>query len=128
LCSALVTIFWGYLIYGGSISTIWPIFGITNQLLGTVALAIGTSIILRRTKKPVYGLITALPMAFLGVTTITAGIISLLNTYIPKGLILNAVLLILALVLIVIIIVDAVRSWVKALDPAVAVYHDPPIS
>jgi hypothetical protein len=31
-------------------------------------------------------------------------------------------------VLIVIIIVDAVRSWVKALDPAVAVYHDPPIS
>jgi carbon starvation protein len=128
LCSALVTIFWGYLIYGGSISTIWPIFGITNQLLGTVALAIGTSIILRRTKKPVYGLITALPMAFLGVTTITAGIISLLNTYIPKGLILNAVLLTLALVLIVIIIVDAVRSWVKALDPAVAVYQDPPIS
>jgi carbon starvation protein len=128
LCSALVTIFWGYLIYGGSISTIWPIFGITNQLLGTVALAIGTSIILRRTKKPVYGLITALPMAFLGVTTITAGIISLLNTYIPKGLILNAVLLTLALVLIVIIIVDAVRSWVKALDPKVAVYQDPPIS
>jgi carbon starvation protein len=127
-CSLFVTVFWGYLVYGGSIATIWPIFGITNQLLGTVALAIGTSIILRRTKKLQYGLITAVPMAFLGVTTFTAGIMALMNTYIPKGLWLNTVLLILALVLILIIIADAVRSWIRTLDSNVPIYHDPPVA
>ena len=31
---------WGYFIYAGSIATIWPMFGIANQLLATVALAV----------------------------------------------------------------------------------------
>jgi carbon starvation protein len=125
-CSAFVTLFWGYLLYGGSVSTIWPIFGTTNQLLGTVALAIGTSVILRRTKNKLYGLITAIPMSFLGVTTLTAGIMALRNTYIPQGLYLNASLLILAMVLVVIIVIDAARSWIKALDPGTAIYVDNP--
>lgn len=127
ITTLIVTVFWGYLVYSGSISTIWPIFGITNQLLGTVALAIGTSVILRRTKKVLYGLITAVPMLFLGVTTVTAGIISLRTIYIPQGLYLNAALLTLALVLILIIVVDAFRSWTKALNPEVPIYHDPAV-
>ena len=38
---------WGYILYTGDISTIWPMFGVTNQTLAALALAIGTTIILR---------------------------------------------------------------------------------
>lgn len=124
-CSAFVTIFWGYLLYGGSIATIWPIFGISNQLLGTTALAIGTSVILRRTKKLKYGFITAIPMLFLGITTVAAGIMALKDTYIPQGLYLNTALLTLAIILVVVIVIDSVRSWVNALNSATPIYIDP---
>jgi carbon starvation protein len=124
-CSGLITLVWGYMLYGGSISTIWPIFGTANQLLATLALAIGTSIILRRTKKLSYGLLTAVPMTFLGVTAITAGIMTIFNTYLPKGLILNAVLIVIMIVLILVIVTDSIRNWVKFLNPKVPVYVDP---
>ena len=42
LSGALISFCWGYLVYNGDISTIWPMFGVANQLLATVALAIGT--------------------------------------------------------------------------------------
>ena len=42
--SALIVFAWGYFIYTGSVSTIWPMFGTANQLLATLALAIGTSL------------------------------------------------------------------------------------
>ena len=45
--SALVSFAWGYLLYTGDISSIWPMFGATNQTLAALALAIGTTIILR---------------------------------------------------------------------------------
>ena len=41
LTSFLVVAAWGYLVYNGDISTIWPMFGVANQLLATAALAIG---------------------------------------------------------------------------------------
>ncbi|MBC9784771.1 carbon starvation protein A [Heliobacterium chlorum] len=115
LSSIVVSLGWGYLLYGGTVSSIWPIFGTSNQLLATIALAIGTTVILRRTKNWIYSLITALPMIFLGVTTITAGILSIYNSYLPKGMILNTVLMVMMIVLILIIIVDAIRSWFKAM-------------
>jgi carbon starvation protein len=45
ITGAFVSFFWGYLLYGGNISTIWPIFGVANQLLATLALCIGTTVI-----------------------------------------------------------------------------------
>ena len=39
LATALVVFGWGYFIYTGSIDTIWPMFGIANQLLAVIALA-----------------------------------------------------------------------------------------
>lgn len=124
ICSLLITLGWGYLLYGGSINTIWPIFGVSNQLLATCALAIGTSVILRRSKKPLYGMITAIPMAFMAVTTVTAGIESMFTTYLPKGMILQTVLLFFMIVLIAIIVIDSVRSWFRAIDPSVPIYKD----
>ena len=44
LISSFIIVFtWGYFIYTGTVTTIWPMFGTANQLLAAIALAIGTS-------------------------------------------------------------------------------------
>ncbi|MBI5641974.1 MAG: carbon starvation protein A [Deltaproteobacteria bacterium] len=73
LTSALVVISWGYLINSGSVSTIWPMFGVANQLLAALALCVGTTIILKQKPgKARYALVTLVPMAFMFVMTIVA--------------------------------------------------------
>ncbi|HUI91926.1 MAG TPA: carbon starvation CstA family protein [Chitinivibrionales bacterium] len=69
--SLLVVGAWGYLIYNGSISTIWPMFGVSNQLLAAIALGVGTTVIIKYGKAK-YSWITIVPMAFMFVTTLTA--------------------------------------------------------
>jgi carbon starvation protein len=73
---------WGYFIRTGSISTIWPMFGIANQLLASVALAVGTTIIVNMGKAR-YAWITAAPLAFVSVTTLTAGVLSVRDNFWP---------------------------------------------
>ncbi|HXZ11841.1 MAG TPA: carbon starvation protein A [Candidatus Sulfotelmatobacter sp.] len=73
---------WGYLIYTGTISTIWPLFGTGNQLLATIALAVSTTFLINMGKKK-YAWITALPMLFVGTTTLTAGVLSIKNIFWP---------------------------------------------
>ena len=80
--SLIVVVSWGYLIYTGSISTIWPLFGTGNQLLATIALAVVTTFLVNMGKVK-YALITAIPMCFVGVTTLTAGVLSIKNIYLP---------------------------------------------
>jgi carbon starvation protein len=69
--SALVVASWGYLIANGSISTIWPMFGAANQLLGTLALCVGTTLLIKMGKARYLG-VTAIPMVFVGTVTLTA--------------------------------------------------------
>jgi carbon starvation protein len=69
--SAVVVAAWSYLIYSGSVSTIWPMFGVSNQLLAAIALGVGTTIIIKEGKAR-YAWVTAVPMAFMFVTTLTA--------------------------------------------------------
>ncbi len=73
---------WGYLIYTGSISTIWPLFGTGNQLLATIALAVVTVYLVNNSKFK-YAWTTALPMLFVGATTISAGILSTASIFLP---------------------------------------------
>ena len=80
--SAIVVLSWGYLIYTGSISTLWPLFGTGNQLLATIALAVMTTFIINMGKAR-YAWITAIPMCFVGVTTLTAGVESIQKIYWP---------------------------------------------
>jgi carbon starvation protein len=68
--SGVVVGAWACLIATGSISTIWPMFGAANQLLGTLALCIGTTVLIKM-RKPRYLWITALPMLFVAVVTLT---------------------------------------------------------
>ncbi|MGO8702581.1 MAG: carbon starvation protein A [Candidatus Brocadiia bacterium] len=73
LTSFLVVGAWGMLIYSGSISTIWPMFGVANQLLAAVALAVGTTILIKLGKAR-YAPITLVPMLFMFATTLTASV------------------------------------------------------
>jgi carbon starvation protein len=72
LTSALVTLGWGGLIWTGSIQTIWPMFGIANQLLAGIALCVVTTWLFRQGRGR-YAWVTAIPMLFIVLTTFTAG-------------------------------------------------------
>jgi len=122
ICSGIVVLFWGYFIYTGSISTIWPMFGTANQLLAAIALAVGTSYLINLGKVK-YSWITILPMAFVGITTIVAGIMNMKGIYIPqigvpkdnlRGII-NLVLTLVIMSCALIILFDAVPSWIRAI-------------
>jgi carbon starvation protein len=71
ISSLLVVFAWGYLIYSGNVSTIWPMFGVSNQLLAAIALGVGTTLIIKAGKLR-YVWVTLIPMMFMFVTTLTA--------------------------------------------------------
>jgi carbon starvation protein len=109
--SALMSCTWGYLLYTGNVSTIWPMFGTANQMLAVIALAIGTSVILTTSKNVKYALITAIPMAIMTIVTGDAVILNITGNYMPKGLILMTVISALLLVLMVIIVIESIKVW-----------------
>jgi carbon starvation protein len=114
LTSSAVSFAWGYILYTGDVSSIWPMFGVTNQTLAALALAIGTTTILRISAKKHYALITALPCVFITVTTFAAGFMNI-KLYLAKGMMLNTFLSIVILVLVTVIIVENVRVWITLL-------------
>lgn len=71
LATAVVTAGWGALVWNGSIDTIWPMFGIANQLLAVVALALVTTLLVNSGRGR-YAPVTLLPMLFVTTTTMTA--------------------------------------------------------
>ncbi len=71
IASLIVVVAWGYFIYTGSIESIWRMFGTANQLLGMLALCIGTTVIIKLGKVK-YIWVTLLPMIFMATTTFTA--------------------------------------------------------
>jgi carbon starvation protein len=73
LATALVTAGWGVLVYTGQIDTIWPMFGIANQLLAVVALMLVTTLLINSGRGR-YAPVTVLPMLFVIATTMTAGV------------------------------------------------------
>ncbi len=83
IASAIMVFSRGYFIYTGSVATIWPMFGTANQLLASIALAVGTSFIINRGLIR-YAWITMVPFIFVGFTTIYAGVTNIFNIYIPQ--------------------------------------------
>ncbi len=120
LTSALFTFAWGYLVYTGNISTIWPLFGMSNQLLAAVSLLIGTTMIIRMGRAR-YAWMTAVPgLAMVGIT-FWAGYLQITGAYMPKGLYLLAFMAALILLLMAFVIVGTVRRWVELLGIEVPV-------
>jgi carbon starvation protein len=113
LTSAVISFLWGYLVYNGDISTIWPMFGVANQLLAALALFIGTIFIIKHSQKWQYGLITFLPALFMFATTFFAGISNIFSNYLPKRTLqgnINAALSIIMLVLVLIIFFESIKK------------------
>ncbi len=109
--SALISGSWGYLVLKGSISTIWPLFGVSNQLLGTLTLAVGTTMLFRMGRAR-YTPITIIPMIFLAITTITADFMNIFNIYLPANNYLSITISLIMLVLVIVVIIDSVRRWI----------------
>jgi carbon starvation protein len=116
--SALVVAAWAAFIWSGSISTIWPMFGIANQLLAAVALCVATTIIMNSGKAK-YAWVTLVPLTFVGSTTLVAGFKSITDIFWPlaqkpetsmQGLI-NTSLTAIIMLAAAVIMVDSLRRW-----------------
>jgi carbon starvation protein len=84
LATAIIVVSWGYLIWGGTIATIWPLFGTANQLLASIALATMTTYLVNH-KKAIYAWCTLVPALFVLVTTVSAGVLSIQNVFWPMA-------------------------------------------
>jgi carbon starvation protein len=118
--SGLIVGAWGYLIGTGSISTLWPMFGAANQLLGTLALCIGTTVLIKM-RKAQYLWITAVPMLFVGTITLI-GSYEMFGMFVTNAssiadsgqafaLYLDAGLVALVALLAVIVLGDSMMQW-----------------
>ncbi len=108
ITSVVFTASWGYLVYTGNIATIWPLFGMSNQLLAASALIIGTTMLLRMGKLK-FIWITAVPGLFMSYVTMYAGYLNVTNNYLPKGNYLLAVLSVVIMALTAVVFVAAVK-------------------
>jgi carbon starvation protein len=126
----LVVICWSYFIWTGSISTIWPMFGIANQLLASVALAVGTTIIINQGKAR-YAWVTLMPLSFVSISTLTAGVLSVRDNFWPLAIApnpathfqgyMNTTLTVIMMVCVIIILTNAVWRWMQVLRGRIAV-------
>jgi Carbon starvation protein, predicted membrane protein len=112
LTSALFTSIWGYLVYTGNIGSIWPLFGISNQLLAACALIVCTTMLLRM-NKGWYSLCTAVPGVFMAIITFWAGFLQIRDNYLPDNKYLLTVLAIIAMCLMMFVFVHAFIKWTK---------------
>jgi carbon starvation protein len=120
LSSGFVVGSWAYLIGTGNISTIWPMFGAANQLLGTLALCIGTTVLIKMWKSR-FLWVTALPMVFVGAITLT-GSYEMFGMFLAKALstaagaqafalYLDAALVGIVALLAVVVLADSAMQW-----------------
>ena len=122
--SVLVCGLWGGLLCIGNLETLWRMLGIANQLLATIALAVGTTYLLMHAPKRIYALCTLLPLLFAVVTVFTAGVQSInmwwhkpetspLDLFLTR---LASALAAIMLLLSAVIVIDAGRRWYTLLN------------
>jgi len=85
ISTVLMVLAWGYFIWTGNISTVWPMFGVANQLLAVVAFAVGTTLVINMGRAK-YAWITFLPLCFITITTLTAGFLNIRDNYWPMAI------------------------------------------
>ncbi|MHB1558729.1 MAG: carbon starvation CstA family protein [Isosphaeraceae bacterium] len=126
LATGLVVGGWGYFIYTGSVETIWPMFGMANQLLAVIALAVVTTWLANSGRRR-YAPVTLLPLAFVATTTSTAAYREITGRFwkmahgqgalVVRGW-LNIGLTVMVVSCVVVILVSAVARWYSPNLPA----------
>ncbi len=118
-----VVLAWAWFLHTGSIATIWPMFGIANQLLAATALCVGTSVIVNSGRGR-YAWVTILPLCFVATTTMVAGYQSIRDNFLPlaldpsKGKVvqgwIDTIVTIVLMGCAVTVIGDSARKWLRA--------------
>jgi carbon starvation protein len=118
LATGLVVFGWGYFIYTGSVETIWPMFGMANQLLAVIALAVVTTGLVNAGRGR-YAALTLLPMLFVTTTTSTTGFYEITGKFsnmIKAGEVvrgwLNIGLTLMLLACVAVILATALMRWI----------------
>ncbi|ADV62330.1 carbon starvation protein CstA [Isosphaera pallida ATCC 43644] len=127
LATGLVVGGWCYFIATGTVDTIWPMFGLANQLLALIALAVVSAVLISEGKLK-YVWVTMLPLTFVGITTSTAAAYEIRRFYAMMYLVepakrwgefkgwLNIGLTFFLIVCAAIVLVAATRRWLDAYD------------
>jgi carbon starvation protein len=110
ISGGLFSFSWGYLVYTGDISTIWPLFGMSNQLLASSALIIVTTMLVRMGKGR-YAWVTAAPGIFLAFVTMHAGYLNITTMYLPREMYLLVSLATIVMAMMIIVIAGAFKRW-----------------
>jgi len=125
LATGLVVLGWGYFIWAGSVETIWPMFGMANQLLAVIALAVVTTGLVNAGRGR-YAAVTLLPLVFVATTTSTTGYYEITGKFwnmiksgqgeVIRGW-LNIGLTLMLLVCVAVILSTAVLRWISGPHP-----------
>jgi len=137
ISTLVVVVCWSYFIWTGSIDTIWPMFGIANQLLAAIALSVATTVMINAGRGK-YAFVTILPMAFVMMTTLSAAYLLVFSSNVvvktdPKGFLqkaqeastgaeafkwgLNIALTAIMVGCLLVIVADSFRRWRNPLRP-----------
>jgi carbon starvation protein len=124
IATALVVLGWAYFIWTGNVTTIWPMFGVANQLLAAVALSVGTTILINMGRAR-YAWVTLAPLCFVSTTTLTAGFMSVRDNFWPMAVgtnpalnvqgYVNSTFTVTMMICVVIILVSAARRSLQVL-------------
>lgn len=120
IAGLLFTFSWGYLVYTWDIGSIWPLFGISNQLLASCALIVCTTMFIRMNRGKL-ALLTAIPGVFMAIVTLWAGYIQVfgmqlsngtfLKGYFHKNQFLLGILAIIVMIFMMIVFVSSFKKW-----------------
>jgi carbon starvation protein len=122
LATGLITVAWATFIYTGTVETIWPMFGMANQLLAVIALGVVTTVLMNSGRVR-YAWATLLPMLFVATTTTTTGVYEIRRFLrlvdsgawsTAKGAV-NVGLTLFLLTCVVVILSTAAARWIKIL-------------
>jgi carbon starvation protein len=135
LIASMAMVFaWAYFIWTGNITALWPMFGVANQLLAVVALGVGTTLIINLGRAK-YCWVTFAPLCFIATTTLTAGYMTVRDSFWPMAIgpdpalhvqgYVNSICTSIMLVCAVIILIATTRRSLQVLTGKVPVALEP---